>query len=106
MLKRLITTIMASAMLATSMAQIAEIQPSKDILDAKFGTQDERNFLTPPKVFWPETWFHFIRDNISREGIDADLEAISNAGIAGIQWFHGSFGAQGDHSRTYALVSG
>ena len=92
MLKRLTTTIIASALLVNAMAQIAEIQPSKELLDAKFGTQDERNFLTPPKVFWPETWFHFIRDNISREGIDADLEAISSAGIAGIQWFHGSFG--------------
>jgi hypothetical protein len=63
-------------------------------LDAPFGLQDEQNFLSPPKVFWPETWFHFIGDNVSREGMDADLQAIADAGIAGIQWFHGAFGGR------------
>ena len=46
----------------------------------------------PGKVFYPETWFHFIGGNISREGIDADLQAIADAGISGVQWFHGSGG--------------
>ena len=75
-------------------AQVADIQASPELLDAPFGLQDEKNFQTPPKVFWPETWFHFIGDNVSREGIDADLEAIAAAGIGGIQWFHGAFGGR------------
>ena len=74
--------------------QVADIQAPPEMLDAPFGIQDEQNFQTPPKVFWPETWFHFIGDNVSREGIDADLEAIAAAGIGGIQWFHGAFGGR------------
>ena len=75
-------------------AQIANIQADKAVLDAPFGQQDEQNFAAPPKDFWPETWFHFIGDNVSREGIDADLEAIAGAKIGGIQWFHGAFGGR------------
>lgn len=40
----------------------------------------------------PETWFHLIGGNVSREGITADLEAVKAAGIGGIQLFHGHFG--------------
>lgn len=75
-------------------AQIAKIQADKAVLDAAFGPQDEKNFAAPPKDFWPHTWFHFIGDNVSREGMEADLEAIAGAGIAGIQWFHGAFGGR------------
>ncbi len=42
----------------------------------------------------PETWFHIIGGNASKEGIVADLDAIKAAGISGIQFFHG----QGDGS--------
>ena len=54
--------------------------------------QDEAVFAQPPKANYPETWFHFIGGNVSREGIDADLQAIADAGISGVQWFHGHFG--------------
>jgi len=37
----------------------------------------------------PETWFHVIGGNASKEGLTADLEAIKAAGIEGIQFFHG-----------------
>ena len=56
--------------------------------------QEESLFLNPPKENRPETWFHFIGDNVSREGVEADLKAISQAGIGGIQWFHGAFGGR------------
>ena len=90
------TLLLLSGVLAffVSRAQVADIQASPDVLDAPFGAQDEQNFQDPPKVFRPETWFHFIGDNVSREGIDADLEAIAAAGISGIQWFHGAFGGR------------
>ncbi|MBR4756127.1 MAG: hypothetical protein IK076_04230, partial [Bacteroidales bacterium] len=75
-----------------AVGQVVDIMPDGDLLRAPFSAQDETNFQQPPKVFYPETWFHFIGGNVSKEGIDADLQAISDAGIAGIQWFHGYFG--------------
>ena len=75
-------------------AQIADIQAPKSILDAPFGARDEQLFAAPPKDFWPQTWFHFIGDNVSREGMDADLEATAAAKLGGIQWFHGAFGGR------------
>ena len=40
----------------------------------------------------PETWFHIIDGNASKEGIAADIAAIAEAGIGGIQFFHGGWG--------------
>ena len=70
----------------------APIVPSPDELNRPFGKDDEKAFLSPPKVFYPETWFHYIGGNVSLKGITADLEAISAAGFSGIQLFHGQFG--------------
>ena len=39
----------------------------------------------------PETWFHIIGGNASKEGIAADIAAIAEAGIGGIQFFHGGW---------------
>lgn len=55
---------------------------------------DEALFLQPPQENWPETWFHFLGDNVSREGVEADLNAIRSAGIGGVHWFHGNAGAR------------
>ena len=49
-------------------------------------------FQQPSKQHYPETWFHFIGGNVSKEGVTADLEAIAKAKISGIQFFHGQFG--------------
>ena len=51
-------------------------------------------FKSPSKNHYPETWFHFIGGNVSKEGISADLEAIAKSGISGIQLFHGQFGGE------------
>jgi hypothetical protein len=45
-------------------------------------------FRSPPVEYRPETWFHINGNNISREGITRDLEAIHYAGIRGIQLFN------------------
>jgi len=45
--------------------------------------------IAPADDFRPETWFHFVGANVSREGIAADLAAISAAGFSGVQFFHG-----------------
>ncbi|MBQ9169562.1 MAG: hypothetical protein IJ148_01885 [Bacteroidaceae bacterium] len=54
------------------------------------------SFKQPDRIFYPETWFHFINGNIRREGITQDLEAIAASGIQGIQFFHGQMGDAAD----------
>ncbi|WP_234998091.1 glycosyl hydrolase [Parabacteroides sp. Marseille-P3160] len=66
--------------------------PSNEELVRPFGSQDSKTFKSPPNVYHPETWFHYIGGNVSLAGITADLEAISGAGISGVQLFHGQFG--------------
>lgn len=71
-------------------AQVPIVPPTEE-LNSPFGQQDERMFGTPSKVYYPETWFHYIAGNVSKEGTTADLEAIAAAGFSGIQLFHGQF---------------
>ncbi len=40
----------------------------------------------------PETWFHLIGGNASKEGLTEDVRALAEAGVGGIQFFHGQFG--------------
>jgi len=75
----------------TSVAQ-PPVVPSGTELNRPFGKQDLKAFRKPSQVYRPETWFHYIGGNVSKEGITADLEAIAHAGISGIQLFHGQFG--------------
>lgn len=77
--------------LSTS-AQVVPIVPPDKELNRSFGEYDKVSFMAPPKVYYPETWFHFIGGNVSKKGITADLEAIAHSGISGIQLFHGQFG--------------
>ena len=70
----------------------APIIPSAQELNRPFGSYDTEAFKTPSKVYYPETWFHYIGGNVSLTGITADLEAIAGAGLSGIQLFHGQFG--------------
>ena len=50
--------------------------------------------LAVVSAYAPETWFHIIDGNASKEGIAADIEAIAEAGIGGIQFFHGGWGGE------------
>ena len=91
-MKQVLTSLFLMIVGVAASAQAVPIAPDSKTLLAPFGPGDEAAFRQPDKVFYPETWFHFIGGNVSREGIDADLEAIAQAGISGIQWFHGYFG--------------
>ncbi|MEO3405435.1 glycosyl hydrolase [Mucilaginibacter sp. CAU 1740] len=77
-----------------SAAQVAPFTPSSKQLNEAFGAQDKIAFMTPAKVYYPETWFHFIGGNVAKEGITADLEAIAGAGTSSITLFHGQFGGK------------
>lgn len=55
---------------------------------------NETEFKAPEREYYPETWYHYIGGNVSKPGITADLEAIAQAGISGIQLFHGQFGGE------------
>lgn len=81
--------ICANIFLAT--AQVA-VRPSEYEINRPFGNHDQKAFLSPSKVYYPETWFHYIGGNVSLAGITADLEAIAQSGISGIHLFHGQFG--------------
>jgi len=45
-------------------------------------------FASPSKQYRPETWFHLNGNNITKEGLTLDLEAIKYAGLQGIQLFN------------------
>ncbi|WP_136480753.1 glycosyl hydrolase [Cognatitamlana onchidii] len=46
------------------------------------------NFNSPLLQYRPETWFHLNGNNISKEGLTLDLEAIKAAGLQGIHLFN------------------
>ena len=40
-------------------------------------------FLNPPESAKPQTWWHWMNGNITKEGITADLEAMKQIGLGG-----------------------
>ena len=77
---------------ATAQYPKVPIVPTQQELQRPFSQTDETSFKSPTKIYRPETWFHLIGGNVSKEGITRDLEAIAKAGFSGIQMFHGQFG--------------
>jgi hypothetical protein len=73
-------------------AQVPPVVPSFQELNRSFSDSDKEAFQSPPMVYHPETWFHYIGGNVAKPGITADLEAIAEAGFSGIHLFHGQFG--------------
>lgn len=53
-------------------------------------TELSSTFKSPSKKYYPETWFHLNGNNISKEGLTLDLEAIKEAGLQGIHLFNKS----------------
>ncbi len=47
----------------------------------------EDGFRAPPHEAKPHTWWHWMNGNVTKEGITADLEAIAEAGLGGVQLF-------------------
>lgn len=44
-------------------------------------------FMRPPLSARPHTWWHWMNGNVTKEGITADLKAMSEVGIGGAQMF-------------------
>lgn len=94
-MKRILFVVTFFALVAcSSEPSLAPMVPSQEELSRDFSSRDRELFAAPPKVHYPQTWFHYIGGNVSLEGITADLEAIADAGISGIQLFHGQFGGK------------
>jgi hypothetical protein len=47
-------------------------------------------FETPPASVRPQTFWHWMNGNVTREGITLDLEAMAKIGIGGVMIFDGS----------------
>ena len=57
------------------------------------GTDDlEKGFVQPPDSARPQTWWHWMNGNITKEGITADLEAMARVGVGGAQIFNAGEG--------------
>ena len=98
-MRRVATFLLAMMAVATTEGQITtqrRATPDRQQLQQSFGKTDEQAFLHPDRIFYPETWFHFLNGSIRREGITQDLEAIAASGIQGVQFFHGQVGNPAD----------
>src|SRR5271154_6423534 len=47
----------------------------------------ETGFLSPPDSAKPQTWWHWMNGNVTKEGITADLEAMKQIGLGGAEIF-------------------
>ena len=52
------------------------------------GAELARHFVSPPESAKPQTWWHWMNGNITKEGITADLEAMKRVGINGAEIFN------------------
>ncbi len=50
-------------------------------------TQDKAQFQSPPNSAKPRVWWHWMNGNISKDGIQKDLEWFERVGIGGMQNF-------------------
>ena len=48
----------------------------------------EAAFLNPPRPALPHVWWHWLGNNVTKDGITRDLEAMRDAGIGGATVFH------------------
>jgi hypothetical protein len=49
-----------------------------------------KNFITPPNTAKPRVWWHWMNGNITKDGIEKDLEWMHRVGIGGFQNFDAS----------------
>ncbi|MEN8155783.1 MAG: glycosyl hydrolase [Bacteroidota bacterium] len=59
----------------------------------------EKNFIHPPAEAGPETWWHWINGNVTREGITRDLEDLKDKGYRGVTAFSIGHGLYYDYEK-------
>ncbi len=47
----------------------------------------DEGFHQPPASAFPQTWWHWMNGNVTKEGITMDLEAMKEIGVGGFQNF-------------------
>lgn len=52
----------------------------------------ESGFKSPPDSAKPQTWWHWMNGNVTKEGITADLEAMKQIGLGGAEIFNADCG--------------
>lgn len=50
-----------------------------------------KGFANPPQEYRPQVWWHWMNGNISREGLDRDLDWMERMGISGFHIFDAGF---------------
>ncbi len=71
----------------TSALVFAACLASSSYCTAQTAESVAREFRSPSRKYRPDTWFHVIGYNMSKDGLTKDLEAIKAAGLGGIQLF-------------------
>ena len=64
------------------LAESADQQPQEDGKQAS-STSLEAGFANPAPEYGPRTWWHWLNDNITIDGITKDLEAMKELGYKG-----------------------
>ena len=52
----------------------------------------EGGFADPPASAKPQTWYHLVNGNVTKEGVTRDFEALAEAGVGGVQMFDAGWG--------------
>jgi hypothetical protein len=73
----------AGVLLVTPVAGRAQVKPA----GAKSGDALKAGFENPPQAARPLVWWHWMNGNISKQGIQLDLEWMHRVGIGGFQNF-------------------
>lgn len=50
-----------------------------------------KEFENPPREYRPQVWWHWMNGNITREGLDKDLDWMDRVGISGFHVFDAGF---------------
>jgi hypothetical protein len=82
----------ASGLLLTALSLGILAPASVHCLAAEPGEKLAAQFTSPPESAKPQTWWHWMSGNITKEGITADLEAMKHVGINGVEVFNVSEG--------------
>ena len=90
MMKKLIpfSSCLLTALLVLCCQSENEQQKVNSAITSILLTELSEAFKSPSIKYYPETWFHLNGNNISKEGLTLDLEAIKEAGLQGIHLFN------------------